>query len=64
MADSHTPNPQLILPVGTQIVLRIEILDAQGRLLCPRGAVGVITGQQDPCGCDWTVCKKVGLWCP
>lgn len=43
MSERPTPNPQLILPVGTQIVSRSEILDAAGTVLCPRGAVGVIT---------------------
>lgn len=36
-------NPlQLIIPLGTQIVTRIEIKTAQGALHCPVGAVGVI----------------------
>lgn len=33
----------LIVPMGTQIVSRIEIKSAQGELSCPIGAVGVIT---------------------
>ncbi|HEX4951330.1 MAG TPA: nucleotidyltransferase domain-containing protein [Blastocatellia bacterium] len=33
---------QLLIPLGTQIVTRIEIKTAQGELLCPVGAVGVI----------------------
>ena len=32
----------LILPVGTQVVSRIEIRDSRGTVLCPEGAVGVI----------------------
>ncbi len=32
----------LIIPLGTQIVTRIAIKTAQGELLCPIGAVGVI----------------------
>lgn len=32
----------LIVPVGTQIVARLEIKSAPGELLCPVGAVGVI----------------------
>jgi acyl-CoA synthetase (AMP-forming)/AMP-acid ligase II len=32
----------LIIPLDTQIVTRIEIKSAQGELLCPVGAVGVI----------------------
>lgn len=35
-------NVTLIIPLGTQIVSRIEIKNAQGELLCPIGAVGVI----------------------
>lgn len=34
--------PHLILPVGTQVVSRIEIRDAKGTVLCPEGAVGVV----------------------
>ncbi|HWM91936.1 MAG TPA: nucleotidyltransferase domain-containing protein [Thermoanaerobaculia bacterium] len=34
--------PHLILPVGTQIVSRIEIRDSKGTVLCPEGAVGVV----------------------
>ncbi|HET9228841.1 MAG TPA: nucleotidyltransferase domain-containing protein [Thermoanaerobaculia bacterium] len=34
--------PHLILPVGTQVVSRIEIRDSKGKILCPEGAVGVI----------------------
>src|SRR5687768_12751823 len=34
--------PHLILPVGTQVVSRIEIRDSKGTVLCPEGAVGVI----------------------
>jgi hypothetical protein len=33
----------LIVPLGTQIVSRMEVKNAQGDLLCPIGAVGVIT---------------------
>lgn len=42
MTDYPRSNPQLTLPVGTQIVARLELFDAAGNLLCPRGAVGVI----------------------
>ncbi len=34
--------PQWILPVGTHVVTRSEVRDAQGGLLCPAGAVGKI----------------------
>lgn len=34
--------PHLILPVGTQVVSRIEIRDSKGTVLCPEGAVGVV----------------------
>ena len=35
-------NINLIIPLGTQVVTRIEVKAAQGALLCPVGAVGVI----------------------
>jgi len=34
--------PHLILPVGTQVVSRIELRDARGNVLCPAGAVGEV----------------------
>lgn len=34
--------PHLILPVGTQVVSRIELRDSRGTVLCPAGAVGEI----------------------
>jgi predicted nucleotidyltransferase len=39
MTDAY---PQWILPVGTQVVIRTEVRDASGGLLCPAGAVGKI----------------------
>lgn len=40
----HPPQTpfNLILPVGTQIVSRVEVKNAVGEMLCLRGAVGVI----------------------
>ncbi len=35
-------NPNLIIPVGTQIVSRIELKDKNNQVLCVRGAVGVV----------------------
>ena len=35
-------NPNLILPVGTQVVTRVEIQDAAGEIARSRGTVGVI----------------------
>ena len=35
-------NPNLIIPVGTQVVSRIEIKNAADEILCLKGAVGVI----------------------
>jgi hypothetical protein len=35
-------NPNLILPIGTQVVLRRQIKTRDGRIICPQGAVGVI----------------------
>ena len=43
VTDVRPSNPFLSLPVGTPIVSRVELLDAAGQLLCPRGAVGVVT---------------------
>jgi uncharacterized protein len=43
VTESPIPNSRLIIPVGTQVVARIQILDAAGQVLCPRGAVGIIT---------------------
>ena len=34
--------PHLILPVGTQVVSRIELRDSRGNVLCPAGAVGEV----------------------
>ncbi|HEY2290712.1 MAG TPA: nucleotidyltransferase domain-containing protein [Thermoanaerobaculia bacterium] len=39
MTDAY---PQWILPVGTQVVIRTEIRDARGAVICPAGAVGKI----------------------
>jgi uncharacterized protein len=37
----------LILPIGTQVVARVEIKAADGQVLCPRGAVGEIIKSPD-----------------
>jgi predicted nucleotidyltransferase len=37
-----TANPQLLLPVGTQVVTRSEITGQNGELLCRRGVIGTI----------------------
>jgi uncharacterized protein len=43
VSDHHEPfEPQLILPVGTQVVTRAAIKTAAGEVLQPRGSVGVI----------------------
>jgi uncharacterized protein len=36
-------NPNLIIPVGTQVVSRIELKNKDNRIICLQGAVGVIT---------------------
>ena len=36
------PGAELIIPSGTQVVTRVELRDAAGVLLRPRGAVGVV----------------------
>ena len=33
---------QLIIPVGTQVVSRVELRDAVGAVVCPLGAAGVV----------------------
>ena len=35
-------NPHLIVPVGTQVVSRIEVKNKQDRVLCLQGGLGVI----------------------
>lgn len=37
----------LVLPVGTQVVSRVELKSSVGELLCPRGAVGEIVKAPD-----------------
>src|SRR5262245_46250718 len=48
-AVTDQPSSQLhrILPTGTQVVTRVEIKDAAGQVLCPRGAVGEIIKSPD-----------------
>ncbi|WP_036485281.1 DNA polymerase beta superfamily protein [Myxosarcina sp. GI1] len=36
-------NPHLIIPVGTQVVSRIEVRDKHNQILCLQGGLGVIT---------------------
>src|SRR5947208_11199792 len=40
---SAMPNPHLILPVGTQVVALVEVKGPDGKVVHPRGAVGVVT---------------------
>jgi hypothetical protein len=40
--NGEAARPHLILPVGTQVVSRIELRDARGNVLCPAGAVGEV----------------------
>lgn len=42
MTNQLSFNPNLILPVGTQVVTRVEVKDTVGGTLLPAGAVGVI----------------------
>lgn len=35
-------NPHLILPIGTQVVSRVERASSDGQIICPKGAVGRI----------------------
>ena len=42
MSEQFTVNPHLIIPVGTQIVTRVEVKSWDGGPVYPRGAVGVV----------------------
>ncbi|MEW6730425.1 MAG: nucleotidyltransferase domain-containing protein [Acidobacteriota bacterium] len=42
MSDKHHFNPNLILPIGTQVVTRVEVKNPDSGPLRPSGAVGVI----------------------
>ena len=35
-------NPNLIIPIGTQVVSRIEVKNKQDEIICPQGGVGVV----------------------
>jgi len=41
-SEATALRPHLILPVGTQVVSRVELRDSRGTVLCPAGAVGTI----------------------
>jgi predicted nucleotidyltransferase len=47
VADLSYSQFHLILPAGTQVVTRVEIKDAAGQILAPRGAVGEIVKAPD-----------------
>ena len=47
MTDRLSSQVHLILPAGTQVVTRIEIRDAAGQVLAPRGAVGEVVKAPD-----------------
>ncbi|BAU65057.1 hypothetical protein STA3757_24360 [Stanieria sp. NIES-3757] len=40
--DNKILNPNLIIPVGTQVVSRIEVKNKHNEVICPQGGVGVI----------------------
>jgi uncharacterized protein len=42
MVDEIAFNPNLIVPIGTQVVSRVEIKGIAGEPACPPGAVGVV----------------------
>jgi predicted nucleotidyltransferase len=42
MTDEMASTPALVLPIGTQVVTRVEVMGAAGEIVCPRGAVGVV----------------------
>src|SRR4051812_8148690 len=37
-----SPNPHLILPVGTQVVVLVDVRGTDGKPVHPRGAVGIV----------------------
>ena len=47
MTDRLYSQFHLILPAGTQVVTRVEVKDAAGQILAPRGAVGEIVKAPD-----------------
>jgi len=47
VTDQLSSQLHLILPVGTQVVARVEIKEADGQVSCPRGAVGEIIKSPD-----------------
>jgi predicted nucleotidyltransferase len=47
VTDRSPSQFHLILPTGTQVVTRVEIKDAAGRILAPRGAVGEVVKAPD-----------------
>jgi hypothetical protein len=47
VTDYSASQFHLILPVGTQVVTRVEVKTAGGEILCPRGAVGEIVKSPD-----------------
>jgi hypothetical protein len=47
MTDRSNQQFHLILPVGTQVVTRVEVKNSAGEILCPRGAVGEIIKSPD-----------------
>ncbi|MCI0525735.1 MAG: nucleotidyltransferase domain-containing protein, partial [Acidobacteria bacterium] len=47
MTDRPSLQYHLILPIGTQVVARVEIKNSAGEILCPRGAVGEIVKSPD-----------------
>jgi len=42
MGEQFSINPHLIIPVGTQIVIRVAVKSSDGGPVYPRGAVGVV----------------------
>jgi len=48
VAEDYSGNPNLIIPVGTQVVTLVEARGQNGGRMCPRGAVGeVFAAPQD-----------------
>jgi len=52
VADQLSSQFHLVLPTGTQVVTRVEIIGAAGQVLAPRGAVGEIIKAPDDASSD------------
>ncbi len=59
--STATPAPNLTLPIGTQVVTRVEVMGDAGETVAPRGAVGVIVAAPGEGGDGYRVRFPSGL---